>query len=326
MKFSPDYQFNILTDAQFDESIEVILSRLDACRTSGFFEGFDGNAIFYEYFLAENSRGAIVVVHGLSEFTPKYYEFAYYCLNQVYYVFLYDQRSHGQSCRLTERTDMIHVDKFSDYVQDLEIFIEKIVHPATSGALYLYAHSMGGAVAAMYLASHPDTFRKAVLSAPMVEPLTGGVSPFFARASLSCYLLFGDKKKKFWFAKEFDPDYQFERSNDRSRPRFERNMRIRRANENYRTTPLTLGWVHQSVLVKSKLLKKRFLNSIRTPILMICAECDAVVSIPAQAQFAEKCPVCRRVVMKNAAHGMLTGEHETICDHIRMTLDHFSED
>ena len=38
---------------------------------------------------------------------------------------------------------------------------------------------------------------------------------------------------------------------------------------------------------------------------------------------AEKCGVCRQVILPDAYHGMLCGTQETISAYIRLTLDHF---
>ncbi len=324
MKFRPDHPFHILTEEQFETQFQDIIRQLEPCRTEGYYQGFDGKELFYEYFQAENSRGAVVILHGLSEFTKKYHEFAYYLLQQGLDVFLYDQRCHGRSCRLTDRQDMIHVDKFADYEADLHCFVETVVRPATEGKpLYLYAHSMGGAVAALYLAEHPQVFRKAVLSAPMIEPLTGSVSPGFARRGLGLYLLVKDRKGKFWSCNEFDPNYKFERAQDKSYARFCRNMQIRIDQPCYRTTPYTLGWVHESLKLRPKLTRSRFLRKIRTPILMLSAERDGVVSTAAQQEFAQKCPACRQVVQMGASHTMLNGRLETITEHVQLVLDHF---
>lgn len=324
MRFQPSYQLHILEEESFHRDIQTANRELDQCRTEGFFEGCDGNRLYYEYFLAEDSRGAIVVVHGLSEFTHKFHELAWYFLHQGYDVFLYDQRCHGRSCRLTDRDDVIHVDKFTDYAQDLHLFVKNIVRPATDKPLYLYSHSMGGSVAALYLAEHPDIFQKAVLSAPMIEPLTGSVSPAFARFGLGIYLLFADKKQKFWGSREFNPEHKFEDTRDKSRARFEHFMKIRRAFPCYCTTPMSMGWVHQSVKLRPRLMKRRLLERIKTPILMICAEHDGVVSPEAQKAFAEKCAACRRVVLPDATHGMLNGSREDIEGHVTLVLDHFN--
>ena len=323
MKIIPNYQLAVFSEEEYPEKMEIASQQLAQARQEGTFAGFDGETLYYEYFLAEQSRGAVVIVHGLSEFTQKYHEFAWYLLNQGYDVFLYDQRSHGRSCRLTPRNDMIHVDAFTDYHKDLHCFVQEVVSKATTAPLYLYAHSMGGAVAIQYLAQHPQIFHKAVLSAPMIEPLTGSVSPMFARLMLGGYLIFGNKKDKFWRSKEFDPDYPFERTQDQSRARFQRNMKIRLAEECYCTTPQSVRWVQQSVSLRSRLTSKKCLKKIQEPVLMICAQHDRVVSEKAQEIFAERCPACQRVVLSDSTHAMLCGTQGVISAHVQQVLNHF---
>ena len=323
MKIKPDYRLAVLGEDTFSQSMTAVEAQLQQCRVSGHFSGFDGKSLYYEYFLAEDSRGAVVVVHGLSEFSEKYHEFAWYFLNQGYDVFLYDQRCHGRSCRLTDRTDLIHVDHFSDYRKDLHRFVLDVVRPVTDGPLYLYSHSMGGAVAAQYLAEHPEVFRKAVLSAPMIQPLTGNVPVWVARCGLTVYALLGNSRKKCFTSDEYDPDYPFQRSHDKSAARFYWNMANRHRNPCFCTTPQTVRWVQQAVSLRGSLTSKRFLKKIRTPILMICAEKDDVVSGQAQRQFADGCALCRHVELPDSTHGMLCGTPQTIEAHVRLTLDHF---
>ena len=324
MKIKPDYQLAVMPEEGFREGMSAVEEQLKQCVQTGYFSGFDGKSLYYEYFQAEDSRGAVILVHGLSEFLEKYHELAWYLLNQGYDVFLYDQRCHGRSCRLTERTDLIHVDHFSDYRKDLHRFICDVVRPVTEGPLYLYGHSMGGAVAAQYLAEHPEVFCKAVLSAPMIQPLTGNVPIVVARWGLSVYAFFGNKKKKCFTSDEYDPNYPFERSHDKSRARFLWNMDKRHRNPCYCTTPQTVRWVQQAVCLRKKLTSKGFLKKIRTPILMICGEHDRVVSAEAQREFAERCSVCKRVVLPDATHGMLCGTQQTIAAHVQQMLDHFA--
>lgn len=323
MGFCPDYKLEILPEEGFDIHMDALEERLEACRKEGYFQGVKDLKIYYEYFLAENARGAVVIVHGLSEFTQKYHEFAGYLLNQGYHVFLYDQRGHGRSGRQTDRLDLIHVDQFTDYAKDLELFLQTVVRPATELPLYLYAHSMGGAVSALYLAKHPDTFVKAVMSAPMIMPIFGDVPLFFAQMGLGMYLLISNRKAPFWGTKEFDPNFKFENSHDKSRARFDRNMRLRLANPCYCTTPISMQWAYKSLFLGGKFTSKGFIRKLRTPILMLSGDHDTVVNTDYQAKFAEKYHLCRRVVMAGATHSMLLGEQQTIYDHVKQVLDHF---
>ena len=313
----------VLSEENFREGMAAISAQLDACRKDGTFAGFDGKTLYYESFRKRESRGAVVIVHGLSEFTRKYHEFAWYLLQQGYDVFLYDHRCHGRSCRLTDRQDLIHVDRFSHYAKDLHCFVCEVVKKTTDLPLYVYGHSMGGAVTAQYLAQHPEVFQKAVMAAPMIQPLTGNVSPFVARWGLTAWLLFGNGKKKFWYSGEYDPDFPFSRSRDTSFARFTHNKQIRLENPCYCTTPQTVRWVQQSLVLRRRLTRKGFLKKIQTPVLMICAEDDGMVNPVPQNEFARKCAACRQVVIPGTTHSMLCGSREIIAQHIQLVADHF---
>ena len=82
MRFTPDFKLHIIEDRQFDEQILNVEETLKMHKNSGYFSAFDNTEIYYEYFLCENARANVVIVHGLSEFTKKFYELSFYLLNQ----------------------------------------------------------------------------------------------------------------------------------------------------------------------------------------------------------------------------------------------------
>lgn len=323
MRFVPDYKLELITEDDFPEKIKTVGERLDACQNSGLFDTFDGKKIYCEYFLAENSRASVVIVHGLSEFTKKFYEIAYYLLNQGYNVFIYDQRCHGLSCRLTDQIDLLHVDNFRDYVNDLSDFIEKIVIPADDKPIYIYSHSMGGAVTALYLAEQGERVQKAVLSAPLFDPVVGSMPSRVARFLVGAARFFCGSRTKFMFSQEFDPDIPFDSGIDQSRARFLHNMELRRGDEHYQSTPMTLGWVHGSLKLRSTILKRSVAGSITTPILLLSSEKDRVVQNDAHLEFARICRSCRLVTVKNANHAMLTGGTDVLKEHIDQVLEFY---
>lgn len=326
MRFVPDHTLNILGEEEFTARMGAIEESLASCRTTGQFATFDDQPIYYEYYLAENSRGAIVMVHGLSEFTRKYDEMAWYFLNQGYHVFLYDQRGHGLSGRQVDRLDVIHVDRFEDYAADLAQFIAEIVRPTAAGLpLYLYGHSMGGAVVCMYLAQSGDTVHKAVLSSPMIAPTTGSIPSPFARVMTGLDGRRRGNKSLFKYAKEFNPHPSYERSSDISRSRFERNLGLRVVDPHYQSTPLTTGWVYNSLCVKRQLLSRRVTRRIHTPLLLLSAEKDTVVHNTAQAAFARRCRVCRMHTIPGAKHSMYTGNEAIMREYMEQILAFYAE-
>lgn len=321
MRYIPSYELNIIAEEQFSDAIADVEAQLEKVKHSGNFVTFDSLKMYYEYFLAENSRGNIVIVHGLSEFTKKFYEFIYYALNQGYNVFIYDQRCHGLSDRLTKFKDLLHVDDFFDYEKDLEYFIDEIVLKTEDKPLYLYAHSMGGAVAALYLAKNNQKIKKAILSAPMLEPVVKEVPAFLARASVQLGKVFLGPKHKFFLSKEFDPNVAFNYAYGLSKARFDFNMKMRRENPNYQSTPMSYGWVSNSLTIGKKILNPKIINKIVTPILIISARDDKVVKNDVQKEFFEKCKSCRFESIEYATHAILASHEKILLESLTLTFD-----
>lgn len=318
MKFVPNYTLNIIEDADFDRRMEGICQALDDCRVSGYFTGFGNIRIFYEYFLAEKSRGSVVMLHGMSEFTRKHYELAYYLLQQGYSVFLYDQRGHGRSERLTDQLDLIHVDRFFDFVEDLQLFLQNIVLPVAARPLHLYGHSMGGAVAIEYLAAHPDIFQKAILSSPLFEPQVGVPAALAAVSALTDKLLRGDKSKMS-HSKEFVAKMPEVWDSDPSCSRNKYMMQLRIDEPNYQTTPMTAGFALRALYLTPRLLK--LAKKIRTPHLLISGSADTVVKTGPHRRFAELSPRCRLVSVPGGKHAMMCDNQKSAAYHTQLVLD-----
>lgn len=319
MKKLPD----IISEENFPREIIKIENELSKIRTEGYFDSFDGKKLYFEYFLKENAKASVVIVHGLSEFTKKFYEITWYLLREGYSVFLYDQRCHGKSCRLGARADILHVDSFTDYARDLNEYINNVVLAASDKPVYLYSHSMGGAAVALYLSKWHDTVKKAVMSAPLFLPCVAKVSHRVARGSaLFCTVVFG-KTKKFWTSGEFNPETPHRKSHDASFSRFNHNMDLRRNNREYQTTPMSNGWVYNSLCLPSRITKSKLPLKIKTPILLILAENDKVVETKPQREFAQKCKTCKLMEIKGANHSMLSGTQKTITEHVSAVLDFF---
>lgn len=314
---------HILTEEEFPQRIGTIKAQLESICHEGYLTGVKNCRLHYAYFLAENSRGSVVIVHGLSEFIPKYYELIHYFLEQGYNAFICEHRCHGLSDRLTDRPDVLHTDSFDDYAADLDLFIRQIVEPVDSRPLQLYAHSMGGAIAVIYMAKYRHNVRRAVLSSPLMQPVVGPVPHWVARASVLLDNLRWGSKKKFRRSKEFNPDFPFEKANDISYSRFFHNQQLRCTHPEYQTTPTSNGWVRGSLTLRNRL--PRLGRKLKTPILLLSAENDTTVINEAQHRFAKRCPVCRLEVMAGSKHSMMTGDHATITDFMERMLTFFEE-
>ena len=157
MLYQPSGKLCLVNEEDYANEMQKICKKLDECANKGYFSSFDGAEIYYEYFLVDNPKANIVVVHGYTEFVKKYYEIGSYFMDMGYNVFLYDQRGHGFSHRDIEDFQVTHVDSYEDYARDLQCFMEKVVFPNSCGVpVNIYSHSMGGAVTSFYLSLTED--------------------------------------------------------------------------------------------------------------------------------------------------------------------------
>ena len=176
----------IITEEKYNEELtRYVLPFIRLNFEDGYMKSADGTRIHYGYVTTPVAKAAIVISHGFTECMPKYYEMIYYFAKAGYSVYMVEHRGHGFSDRSVSDISMVTVNSFDDYVSDLDMFIREIVMKREGRRpLYLYGHSMGGAIAALYLEKHPEVFTKAVLSSPMIEMLYGNFSHFAVEAIL----------------------------------------------------------------------------------------------------------------------------------------------
>ena len=117
----------ILTEEQYEKEMPIIEKELEEKREIVFLNSFDANPIYCECYVQDNADKNMVILHGFTEFSPKYRETVSYFLKLNYNVFVFDQRGHGLSHREAEDLTLIHINSFKNYVKDLDFIIEKLV-------------------------------------------------------------------------------------------------------------------------------------------------------------------------------------------------------
>lgn len=130
----------------------------------------NGHTIAYSYYLQDSARANLVVSHGYTERKEKYKELIYYFLNMGYSVFVLDHYSHGESSRHSADSSLIYVDNYNIFTSDLNVFIQDVVKLNSAHLkTILYAHSMGGGIAARTLEQNPTLVDAVILNAPMMK-------------------------------------------------------------------------------------------------------------------------------------------------------------
>lgn len=310
------------TEQNFTKALEeTIKPTLLSCRHECTFNGYDQKPLYAVQYTANNPRGTVFILHGFSETADKYLELIYYFLQQNLSVLIYDQRGHGRSPR-TAPLAVTHIDRFEEYVEDFEscisAFSDTLPHP-----FYLYAHSMGGAVAALYLEKGTDVFKKAVLSSPMIAPRHDGLFLWVSLAVCRLSSLFGKSKRCLFVAKKDYSTEPFEQSSALSRARFEAYRALRRENEMLRGGSPTYGWSLVSLGVTKHILKKDAPERIRTPFRIYAAELDHLVRREPQQSLAARAPKGEFVMVPQCKHEIYAASDEILHPHLAELLDYF---
>src|SRR5699024_1272378 len=78
-----------------------------------------GREIFCLSLHQKESRGWLLISHGLCVSAKKYKELAWYFYQAGFAVYIPEHCGHGRSYRLTKDTCKVHIDTFWRYVKDL---------------------------------------------------------------------------------------------------------------------------------------------------------------------------------------------------------------
>jgi len=317
----------VLNEDRFEEEmVSTVEPLLQTYRNKGFLTIVRGMRLSYEYYLCSDPVGAVVICHGMTESAEKYREMIYYFLSAGYSVFALDHRGHGKSHRDTENLSLVHIGKFQDYVDDLDLFIRKIVRPnAVNLPLYLYAHSMGGGIGATYLSQHPVTFRRAVLNAPMIAPKTDWFPLWLAEATAAIITLFGSGKKRVYAFGEYDENESFEDSAGTSEARFDYYRQKRLRYRHLRTSAPTYGWLWQSAGVCRWLLHRGHCATVQAPVLLFQAEKDDYVRARPQKKYVQKIPHGELVRIAESKHEIYSSPNPVLQPYLDQILSFFAK-
>ncbi|MCF3640354.1 alpha/beta hydrolase [Rhizobium sp. TRM95111] len=269
---------------------------------AGFFDGKDGARIRYAMFRGEGSiaMGTVVLLQGRNESIEKYYETIGELTAQGLWVATFDWRGQGGSSRLLDDPAKGHVERFSDYGEDLGIFLETIVLPDGRLPFFLVAHSMGALVALAQAPYLENRIERMVLAAPFValagQRFSQGKIEVFARIATALGLggrTFQKPRGAIPFAGNIYT------SDER---RFARNAAICSEHPELAVGPPTARWLNEVLGAINRVGEQSHLTRIRIPTVMLCATRDALVPRAALARLARRFRAARLIEIDNARH------------------------
>ena len=314
-----------IMEVDFDDRLQnEILPWVEKTLKDDYFYSEEGVRMHYYHAVHPQERAAIVISHGFCEFAQKFFEIMYYFYEMGYSVFFVEHRGHGFSQRFVEEYDRVYVKSYDEYVSDFHAFMEQIVTKESVTKEYiLFAHSMGGTVGTLYMEEHPEYFKKAVLSAPMMEMNFRGFPMWQVR------LLMVVSKVLRWDLKYvpgqhgFDNINRHETSSSASKARYDYQFKCRQTVPQYTTYGGTYAWTRASIKAIKKLHKN--VDKIQVPVLLFQAGLDGMVSPGGQNAFAENTKNTKFVRFDQSKHEVFNATDEIIAKYYPMIFEFLEE-
>ncbi len=273
-----------------------------------YFIGKDKIKIAYKIFIVPNAKANIVISSGRTEGMIKYKELIYDLNRNGYSVYIHDHRGQGFSSRVLDDSQIGHVKDFSYYVEDMKSFVEKIV--VKDKKIILLGHSMGGAIASLYIEKYIYDFDALILSSPMHQPAFISLT----MSDVMCYLI--EKREN-----DIDKYILGESSYDDEQVSFRENIlthspeRFAISNIEYAKYPQTkLGgpsvrWVKEACIWSAKSIQMA--SKIKIPVLLMQAEQDQIVNLKPQEEFCKSISeLCRGIKIDGAYHELFVEKDE----------------
>jgi len=145
------------------------------------YETHDGLSLYLQAWLPVHPKAAIFLIHGLSEHSSRYAHLAQRLTAQDIAVFTFDGRGHGKSS--LPKPD-VYFEDHTDYLKDIDALFQKAHSYLPKLPIFLYGHSMGGALAASYVINYSPEVKGVILSAAALKPAENTSKILIAASSL----------------------------------------------------------------------------------------------------------------------------------------------
>ena len=275
------------------------------------------------------ARGTVVLLQGRAEFIEKYGETADDLTARGFAVYALDWRGQGGSGRMLDNGRKGHVVSYEDYLSDLDLFLERLVLPDAPRPIVVLAHSMGGHIVLRHRAEHdaraaPYFAKGIALSAPMVDILMSPAELALGAGLTVAAMSVGLRNQYVPVRGPFPPPFDGNPLT-RDRARYERMERLMRENPTLAIDWPTVGWLAATRRSVAVLRSRGYPERVGTPVLMIGAADDRVVSNAAQARLAARLPDCRLQTIPDARHEPLM-ETDDVRARVFALFDAFVDD
>lgn len=259
------------------------------------------------YRLGEGRRGRMLVLGGRGDMIEKYLEVIHHWAARGWAVTSFDWRGQGGSGRLTGDPLCGHIDDFSRWIADLHDFSEDWRREG-QGPSVMLGHSMGGHLLLRALAEGQVSPDAAVAVAPMMGVHSAPLPRWLAVAISRGMCAIGRGDRRAWTQKE-ESDRQRRMRQKRlthDAARYADEIWWRGHSPEVALGPPSWNWVRQALDSTRMMADGAKLARIATPLLVLAAQNDQLVSTPTIRRMAPHLPDARlHVYGREAAHEIL---------------------
>ena len=257
--------------------------RNDMLSDCAYFTSDEGISIRYHHWLNTKNRpnGTVILLGGRKEFLEKYNETAGDLNRMGFDVYSFDWRGQGLSTRMLSDRSRGFILDYDEYLHDLQVFFDTVVPANTRRPIYFLAHSMGAHLAIRFLHRRRTGIDGAVLTAPMIDIFTVPYPRWLVRLLILLGFKIGRQDAVVpGSRKRSQRDRHFEGNPLTSDPRrFQVEKRALKTNPDLVVDAVTFAWLSATMDSIDNLKVPGYLEAITTPVLIVTAGADRVVSI-----------------------------------------------
>lgn len=146
----------------------------------------DGTRLYFQSWMPEEPRGIVIIVHGLFDHSGRFVHVAEWLGERGIGCYGLDYRCHGRSPGLR-----IHVDRFDEFVDDVDAMREKVAEEHAELPRFVLGHSQGGLITILSILRSPEGLDGAVVTSPFlgVHPESRPPAPVVKLAPILAALL-----------------------------------------------------------------------------------------------------------------------------------------
>lgn len=123
----------------------------------------DNSALYAQSWRPANPIGVIIMVHGYAEHSGRYQWTALQLVDRGFAIYAFDLRGHGKSSGARK------IIRFNDCFKDLAAFLEQVRLKEPDKPLFLFGHSLGGTVAALFVIRHKPLINGLILGSTFLK-------------------------------------------------------------------------------------------------------------------------------------------------------------